>query len=145
MSRKKARESAVLLLYHWDMAGDEDANIHTTLGETVVGEAISADALNEDDKEYLHSVIEGVRQNVAQLDKVIEDEAVAWKLSRLPKVDLAVLRLGVFELLHREDIPGAVTINECVELAKQYSTENSGTFVNGVLSTVFKKQEALAP
>lgn len=144
MSRKKARESAVLLLYHWDMAGDEDANIHTTLGETVQGEILSPDALNDDDRDYIQSVIDGVRANVTELDHAIEEEAVAWKLNRLPKVDLAVLRLGVYELLHRTDIPGAVTINECVELAKQYSTENSGTFVNGVLSTIFKNQTATA-
>jgi transcription antitermination protein NusB len=142
MSRKKARESVILLLYHWDMMGCNSDNIAITLDETVVGEIIDGDTLNEDDTLYLNSIIEGIKENVESIDQAIEAEAVGWKINRLPKVDLAVLRLGVYELMHREDIPGAVTINECVEFAKHYSTENSGTFVNGVLSTVMKKKNA---
>jgi transcription antitermination protein NusB len=142
MSRKKAREAAIMLLYHWDMMGYNDDNISSTLGETIKGED-SADfpkiELTEDDNRYIDSILGLIRTNQQNIDSAIEAEAVGWKLNRLPKVDLAILRLGICELNYREDIPGAVTINECVDLAKHYSTENSGTFINGVLSTILKQ------
>lgn len=142
MSRKKAREAAVLLLYHWDMMQYSTDQIAATLSESINGEGSDDPlkmALNDDDNLYIRSVLEIVRTNLQTIDSNIEVEAVGWKIERLPKVDLAILRLGVCELLYREDIPPAVTINECVELAKHYSTDNSGTFVNGMLSTILKK------
>ena len=142
MSRKKARESVILLLYHWDMNSYSSENIATTLDETVVGEVIGSETLNDDDNLYINSIIEGIQEKVESIDEAIEAETVGWKINRLPKVDLAVLRLGIFELLYRDDIPEAVTINECVDIAKHYSTENSGTFINGVLSTIMKKKTA---
>lgn len=142
MSRKKAREAAVLLLYHWDMMQYSTDHIETTLGETIKSEE-SDDllhmTLNHDDNEYISAVMGHVKDNLTVIDSNIETEAVGWKLDRLPKVDLAILRLGICELLYMADIPAAVTINECVDLAKHYSTENSGTFINGVLSTILKK------
>ena len=142
MSRRKAREAAVMLLYHWDMMDYNNDNIQTTLGETINSED-SRDllkmALTEDDGRYISSILESIQRHHETIDSAIEAEAVGWKLGRLPKVDLAILRLGVGEILYRGDIPGAVTINECVDLAKHFSTDNSGTFVNGVLSTILKK------
>lgn len=131
-----------MLLYHWDMMGFSDENIPTTLGETIDSEDTRETlhmALAEDDHRYITSILSSIKEHREPIDTAIETEAVGWKLGRLPKVDLAILRLGVCELLYREDIPGAVTINECVDLAKHYSTDNSGTFVNGVLSTIFRK------
>ena len=142
MSRKKAREAAVLLLYHWEMMQYNADHIETTLGETINGEesdSLLNMTLNHDDNAYISTMMELVRTNQQEIDSAIELEAVGWKLDRLPKVDLAILRLGVCELKYMDDIPPAVTINECVDLAKHYSTENSGTFVNGVLSTILKK------
>jgi N utilization substance protein B len=142
MSRRKAREAAVMLLYHWDMMGFNDENIPTTLGETIDSEDTRETlhmALAGDDHQYITSILDSIKEHRETIDTAIEAEAFGWKLSRIPKVDLAILRLGVCELLYREDIPGAVTINECVDLAKLYSTDNSGTFINGVLSTIFRK------
>lgn len=145
MSRKKAREAAVMLLYHWDMMSYSDESIATTLGETIRGDGADVEnlkmTLTEDDDRYISAILEAIKTNHYAIDNMIETEAVGWKLNRLPKVDLAILRLGVCELLYRQDIPGAVTINECVDLAKHYSTENSGTFINGVLSTILKQNE----
>ena len=134
MSRKKARESAFKLLYHWDMMEYSSEGIATTLDET-----IECDDLNDDDNAYIEAVLSGVREHQAEIDGAIEEATVGWKLGRLPRVDRAILRLGIYEIAHREDIPGAVTINECVELAKQFSTDNPATFLNGVLSTILKK------
>ncbi len=142
MSRKKAREAAVLLLYHWDMMQYNTDQIETTLGETINSDESDNQlnmALNHDDNAYISKLMELVRANQHEIDSAIETEAVGWKLDRLPKVDLAILRLGVCEIEYMSDIPPAVTINECVDIAKHYSTENSGTFVNGVLSTILKK------
>jgi transcription antitermination protein NusB len=142
MSRRKAREAVAMLLYHWDMMDFSDDHMLITLGETINSEdsqELLKMALTDDDGLYITSLLASIKQNHEAIDCVIEAESVGWKLGRLPKVDLAILRLGVCELLYREDIPGAVTINECVDLAKHYSTENSGTFINGVLSTVLKK------
>ena len=134
MSRKKAREAAVKLLYHWDMVGYENDGFTTTLDETIERVDLTAD-----DDQYIQSVIDGVQDNQITIDSNIEDESLGWKIGRFPKVDLAILRLGVFELLFRPDIPHAVTINECVDIAKHYSTDNSSAFINGVLSTILKK------
>lgn len=143
MSRKKAREAAVMLLYHWDMMSYSEEHIATTLGETIRSGGADIEnlkmSLTEDDDRYISAILDTIRTHQDTIDKAIEDSAVGWKLNRLPKVDLAILRLGVGELMHRPDIPGAVTINECVDLAKHYSTENSGTFINGVLSTILKQ------
>lgn len=142
MSRKKAREAAIMLLYHWDMMNYDSENIDNTLGETIKSEETDDSlkmTLNDDDSNYISSILVTIKDNLEKIDAAIETEAVGWKINRLPKVDLAILRLGVCELYYREDIPAAVTINECVDMAKHYSTENSGTFINGVLSTILKK------
>ena len=79
-------------------------------------------------------LVEGVEDNQAQLDEVIAAHAKGWTLARMPTIDRTVLRIAGFELLGRPDVPVAVVLNEAVELAKRFSTDDSGRFVNGVLS-----------
>jgi N utilization substance protein B len=86
--------------------------------------------------EYATLLINGVRDHKAELDSLIETHAEDWALERMPLIDLSLLRLGLFELLYAPDVPAAVTIDELVELAKTYSTEDSGRFINGVLSRI---------
>jgi N utilization substance protein B len=81
-------------------------------------------------------LVEGVEQNQQRLDEVITAHAKGWSLSRMPTIDLTVLRIAGFELLGRPDVPVAVVLNEAVELAKRFSTDDSGRFVNGVLSAL---------
>lgn len=80
----------------------------------------------------------GVWQHVAACDGIIADAAIRWKLSRLSHVDRAILRLAVYQLVHCPDIPCKVVINEAIEIAKKYSSEQSPRFVNGVLDAVLK-------
>ena len=80
-------------------------------------------------------LVRGVQEHRAEIDQQIEDASEHWRLARMPVVDATVLRIGTFELMH-DDTPVAVVINEAVELAKTYSTEGSGGFVNGLLSGV---------
>jgi N utilization substance protein B len=82
------------------------------------------------------ALLQGVQADGERVDELVSSAAVGWELSRMPVVDRTILRLATWELLARDDIPVAVVIDEAVELAKQYSTEQSGGFVNGVLSTI---------
>lgn len=81
-------------------------------------------------------LVEGVVDHIDQIDELIENAASNWSLKRLAAVDAAILRMATFELLTRAETPTAVIINEAVELAKRYSTEQSGSFVNGVLAAI---------
>jgi transcription antitermination protein NusB len=85
---------------------------------------------------YAEDLVRGVGAHHAEIDAVIRRFAHHWELERMPAVDRALLRLAIYELGHRPDVPRNATINEAVELAKQYSTEESGRFVNGMLSRI---------
>ena len=92
--------------------------------------------LSEEDKAYIEEVCAGVAQNVAQLDERIQANLKGWKMERIGKTDLAILRLAIYEMLYREDIPYKVSINEAVELAKVYCESSSPSFINGVLGAI---------
>ena len=89
--------------------------------------------------EFTRELIEGIEANRAELDELIRRYADRWVLERMPIVDRNLLRIGIFELLHRPDVPPAAAINEAVELAKILSTEDSGRFVNGLLGRVARE------
>ncbi len=86
--------------------------------------------------ELTQVLVLGVGRTLSTLDGHIEQRAKGWTLTRMPVLDLNVMRLGVFELLERREVPTAVILNEAVELAKRFSTDDSGRFVNGVLAAV---------
>lgn len=81
-------------------------------------------------------MVAGVDAHAKEIDRTISESATNWSIDRIAKVDLAILRLAVFELLHRDDIPPVVSINEAVDLAKEYSSSEARRFVNGVLDRV---------
>ena len=85
---------------------------------------------------YMESIIYGIMSSNDELNKIIENNLKGWKLSRISKIDLAILQIAVYEITKMEDIPDNVTINEAVELAKKYSCSESASFINGVLSNV---------
>ena len=120
--RHEARERALSLLYEAEMKG---ASIEAVLDDL----ALPPDA-------FVIDVLRGVGAHQARIDELIERFAIDWELDRMPVVDRNVLRVGVYELLERPDIPVGVAISEAVELAKRFSTDESGRFVNGVLSSV---------
>jgi N utilization substance protein B len=84
-------------------------------------------------------IVAGVDGVTTTADEIIAENAIGWTLARMPVIDLIVLRIAIFELLSRPDVPTAVILNEAVELAKTFSTDESGRFVNGILSTIAKK------
>jgi transcription antitermination protein NusB len=120
--RSDSRERAMMLLYE---AGQR------SLTPT---EVVDAQVLPPD--EMATELVHGVEANRERLDEVIAAHAKGWTLKRMPAIDLTVLRIAGFELLGRPDVPVAVVIDEAVELAKRFSTDDSGKFVNGVLSAL---------
>ncbi len=101
----------------------------------ISGGAVLAAQISDTD-ELTTLLVEGVEQNQSRLDEAITAHAKGWTLARMPIIDRTVLRIAGFELLGRPDVPVAVVLNEAVELAKRFSTDDSGRFVNGVLSAL---------
>ena len=120
-SRREARERALSLLY------EAEAKCCDPLG-SVLGDLVV------EPEPFAADVVAGVSRHQAEIDALIRGVARGWALERMPAVDRTLLRMAVYELGHRPDVPTAVVISEAVDLAKEYSTDDSGGFVNGVLS-----------
>ncbi|HOK42839.1 MAG TPA: transcription antitermination factor NusB [Thermoclostridium caenicola] len=132
MGRRETREHAMKLLYQIQIRKDDlDEQIRTYLEEEQILESVERD--------YLEDVVKGVVKNQDEIDELISRHARGWTVSRMPKVDLAIMRLSIYEMRYREDIPVNVSINEAVELAKKYCGEQSRTFINGVLGKVWSE------
>ncbi len=130
MGRRAARETAMKLLYQLEVQKeDREQQVEAVLDE---------ENFSDSDKEYIREVIDGVFSNLDYIDKLIEKHSKGWKINRISKVDLSILRLSIYEISFRNDIPFNVSINEAVELAKKYSNEDAGAFVNGILGKVTK-------
>jgi N utilization substance protein B len=130
MGRRAARETAMKLLYQLEIQRDDR--------EQQIQYILEEEKLTENDKVYVNEVIDGVHSKLQEIDELIEKYAKGWKINRISKVDLSILRLSIYEVCFREDIPFNVSINEAVELAKKYSTDDAGSFVNGILGKVSK-------
>lgn len=115
------------LLYE---AAQRDADPVTLLSERVG--SVHADPVSD----YTITLVEGVAEHRERIDEVLAEHAQGWSLKRMPPVDLAVLRVGLYELLWREDVPDPVAIDEAVGIAKELSTDDSPRFVNGVLGRI---------
>ena len=127
--RRENRVAAMQFLYMWDC--NRDADSAELLTNFLSG--------NEEPREYYafaETLIAGALLNIDAIDLAIEQSAKNWKISRIAKVDLAILRLAIFELLFRDDIPPIVSINEAIDIAKLYSGAESKRFVNGILDKV---------
>ena len=129
MSRKLSREFAMKMLYQMELRGDDDRDEQLELAFEE-----SERPYNKNDREYIEDIVRGVFNNLGELDSLVENHAKGWRLSRIAKIDLSILRLSIYEIKYRDDIPFNISINEAVELAKKYGTEESGSFINGILS-----------
>jgi N utilization substance protein B len=126
-ARTKARKRALDILFQADVRGDETAVILAAEAKRAVGEpAREASWL------YAREIVDGVIDHRDEIDEIITTHARDWKLDRMPAVDRALLRMGVWEVLFNDGVPTAVAIDEAVELAKEFSTDDSGAFVHGV-------------
>lgn len=130
MSRRVSRELAMKLLYQFQLRDDD---IHEQIDLFLSEIERPLEVL---EREYFLDVVQGVMDKREEIDGLIQNYARGWSLERMPKVDLAIMRLAIYELLFRKDIPWNVSINEAVELAKKYGGDQSKTFINGVLGKV---------
>lgn len=126
MDRRTARAHAMKLIYEWEMGGEggEDTRLNL-LG-------VQPD---EQESEYMNRMYDGVVAHREEIDGKIAEFARGWSMDRIVRVDLAILRLGTYELMLGE-IPAGVVISEAVTLANTYSTDKAGTFINGVLGSI---------
>ncbi|HET7736652.1 MAG TPA: transcription antitermination factor NusB [Nocardioidaceae bacterium] len=134
-ARSKARKRALDVLF-------ESEQRSAPVLETLSGRIAAADPPVSD---YTVALVEGVVANQARIDELLTTYAKDWSLDRMPAVDRAVLRLATFELLWRDDVPDAVVIDEAVNLARSLSTDESPTFVNGLLGRLHELKPMLAP
>ena len=118
--RRDARERALTFLYEAESRGCPVAEV--------------IDALPLPPEQFTIDIVTGVEENLPTIDELLNDYAHGWTVDRMAALDRHILRIGVYELAHRPDVPRNVVLNEAVELASQYSTEKSSKFVNGILS-----------
>ncbi|HEX6922643.1 MAG TPA: transcription antitermination factor NusB [Bacillales bacterium] len=129
MNRRTARQKAVQSLFQIDIGKAEPAEAVANVLEE-----------NEHEDHFLIDLVQGTSGHMAEIDPVIERHLEHWNMKRIGNVDRCVLRMAVFELNYMDDIPRNVTLNEAVELAKMFGGEESGRFVNGVLSKIAKQK-----
>ena len=158
--RREARERAVQFLFQHDLNPPEDlpaalehfwqsqraAAIAEDKGSATWGQPVELPPPTADEaaiREFADPLIRGVLEHRAEADEIIRKHAKNWELHRIAAVDRNILRLAIYEMRHREDIPPVVSINEAVDIAKKFSTQDSGKFVNGILDKV--KGELMRP
>lgn len=130
-SRRRARECALQLMYMWEY--------HRTLdhpGVRAFWEALEREPEGREAREFAMRLVEGVIRRLADVDDLIRQASLNWRIDRMAMVDRNILRLATFELMEVLDTPLKVVLNEAIELSKRFGTEDSGAFVNGVLDKV---------
>lgn len=132
MNRKRSREVTMELLFENAIKKEEPIDLIENFKENTEYN------INDLDMVYINRIVYGVNKNIKEIDENIEKYLVNWKIQRISKVNLSILRLCTYEILFEEDIPFKVAINEGVELAKKYSDEVSIKFINGVLDKIAK-------
>lgn len=132
MNRVKSREYLLQLAYQMEITSESALE---TFNSFIENEEISKDDL---DLSYIKLGLLKIEENKEKLDSLIEGQLVKWKLNRISRVNLSILRISIYEMLFAEDIPGKVSINEAIELCKKYSDNKSVSFINGVLDKVYK-------
>jgi transcription antitermination protein NusB len=156
--RRTAREMAVQMLYQSDLGGSPLPHIFSTfdLSEYLVREApaerrrgrptaAERDELAkrrrrvEEAFDYAQALVRGTLENRGKIDELIRSQADNWRLERMPAVDRNILRLAIYEMLHEQDTPKLVVLDEAIELAKKFGSEQSGRFVNGLLDGLLKQ------
>ena len=133
--RSELREAAFLLLFRLDFYPRQDMT--DQIKDFFEGE----DAFTEQEKQAVANKVLSVTECVDEIDALLNSVSVGWKVKRMSRVDLTILRLACYEIQYDEKVPVSTAINEAVELAKSYGEENSPSFVNGILAKVIKNEQ----
>ena len=127
MQRREARELLLTALYRCEFL---PAALEELFEETDP----------EDQRDYIEAVFNGIRDRQPEIDRMLGEKTIGWKFERLALLDRNILRLGVYELLYFDDVPAEVALDEAVELAKKFGTEQARKFINGILDRIWKEQ-----
>lgn len=130
MKRSELREHLFLMLFRKDFHPEED------MKEQALMYLEALENPSEKDRIFLENRLDSVLEKIDSIDEKIQSVSVGWKITRMGKVELTIIRLAAFEILYDEEVPTGVAINEAVELAKKYGEDNSGSFVNGILAKI---------
>lgn len=135
MGRREQREQIFKLLFRQEFHSLEemDSQVRLFFEDEELAE------ISEKDMNYITGKYERIRELLPELDALLDEKAKGWNTARMGKVELTVLRLAVYEMMHDDDVPEGVAINEAVEIAKTYGQDNSGGFVNAVLAKFVKQ------
>jgi len=137
-NRRKGRELVLTLLYRTEFS--DDKNIERAIENIVKSDT---ERCGPDIADFAEDLFKGVIGNREIIDKLLEEYLEHWEINRVAVIDKNVMKLAVYEILFRDDIPDVVSKDEAVELAKKYSTENSGGFVNGILDRIRKDKKKI--
>lgn len=128
--RRNSRESALKMLFQFDMTG---------LRHNLIDGYWKENEGLPEEIEYSNLLVRGVIDHLSEIDTLIAEKAVNWSISRMGVVDRNILRIATYELIYINEIPPKVSLNEAIEIAKKYGDENSGSFINGILDGIMKK------
>lgn len=134
MRRTEARELFMQLLFQMEVQND--------YGQEIKERFVQEYMKDSNQLEYFNRLFDATAGNLQAVDEKLESCSENWKVSRMAKVDLAILRLSAAEILYLEDVPDSVSINEAVDMAKKFSGDDSGKFINGILGKVVKSKDA---
>lgn len=135
MSRRDARKHIFNLVFQTEF------NLDTDVKESIDTYTEEYEGFKKDESDFISREYRGILANIESIDSYIDKFAVGWSISRLAKTDLAILRMGVYEIIFDEEIPDAVAVNEAVELAKIFSGDKAPAFINAILSKIVKSKD----
>ncbi len=141
-NRHLGRIVAMQTLYEYDFRGGEETAIELA---PILERNLNEFKSSIDDTNFVDDLVDGVHRHSDQIDSIIGPAAPDWPVDQIAKIDKVVLRIGVYELVIKRDVPPKVAINEAVELAKTFGGENSSKFINGVLGTIYRGSEFYEP
>jgi N utilization substance protein B len=147
--RRMAREMATQMLYQSELGGTAGREVlaQFDLGDYLVGaegDFRTRQRLVEEAFEYARHLVLGTLEHQDEIDQLIRSQADNWRLERMPAVDRNILRLAVYEMLYQADIPDLVVVDEAIELAKKFGSEQSGRFINGLLDGLMRRRQGPA-
>lgn len=147
MNRRLLRQSAFKIIFSYNFNDDdidqilddisEDSNLYFEHEEDSNERQIPE--ITEKNKEFLNNLVKGTIENIDTIDEIIKNSLRSWTMDRIAKVDLTILRMAIYELIYSKDVPASVVINEAVELGKMFGSDDSGSFINGVLGRVVRE------
>ena len=135
MSRRNARKHIFNLVFQTEF------NVETDIKETIETYTEEYEDFQKRESDFVSREYRGILANIESIDSYIDKYAIGWSVQRLAKTDLAILRMGVYEIIFDDEIPDAVAVNEAVELAKEFSGDKAPAFINAVLSKIVKSKD----